>query len=83
MPSLDPEMSCILKQSISSHGVQLHLGDELTKIQTENSNLYVYTKLGKVIPSDLVILAMGVKPNAKLAEKTGLELGITGGIKVT
>jgi rhodanese-related sulfurtransferase len=34
------------------------------------------------LPADMVVLAIGVRPNTQLAQKSGLELGTTGGIKV-
>lgn len=37
---------------------------------------------GKELASDMVIMAAGVKPNVELAVEAGIEIGITGAIKV-
>ena len=40
------------------------------------------TKTGKTHPADLVILALGVRPDTALAKQAGLEIGQRGGIRV-
>ena len=39
-------------------------------------------KSGRTIPAQAVIMAIGVRPETKLAVEAGLEIGETGGIKV-
>lgn len=89
MPNIDIEMASILQHSLRSNGVNLVLGDGLSKIvqndktnPTASENLSVFTKSGKEIKSDLVILALGVKPRIQLAVDAGLEIGENKGIKV-
>ncbi|WAA09570.1 FAD-dependent oxidoreductase [Fervidibacillus albus] len=78
MPHLDQDIAFLVEEHIRENGVNLLLNEEATVI-TDN---YVETKSGTVIDSDLVILATGVKPNTKLAQKIGVELGESGAIKV-
>ena len=47
-----------------------------------NGSLEVHTKSGKVYPADIVILALGVRPDTTLARMAGLEIGERGGIRV-
>ncbi|MGJ9457337.1 FAD-dependent oxidoreductase [Oceanobacillus sp. CF4.6] len=78
MPHLDKDMASRVEQHVTSHGVTLHLNEEVRAI-SENA---VETKNGMVIDSEMVILATGVRPNTKLAEEIGVEFGKSGAIKV-
>ncbi|MFC4022406.1 FAD-dependent oxidoreductase [Oceanobacillus longus] len=78
MPHLDKDMASRVKHHVISHGVTLYLNEEVRTI-SENA---VETKNGMVIDSEMVILATGVRPNKKLAEEIGVELGKSGAIKV-
>ena len=40
------------------------------------------TKSGKIYPADIVILALGVRPDTALAKSAGLQIGERGGIRV-
>ena len=48
----------------------------------EGGALKVQTKSGKTYPADIVILALGVRPDTTLAKAAGLEIGERGGIRV-
>lgn len=78
MPHLDKDMAFRVEEHIRDNGVKLLLNEEAIAI----SDKTVETKSGNVIHSDMVILATGVKPNAKLAEEIGIELGSSGAIRV-
>lgn len=85
MPPIDKEMASILQYSLTKNGINLILGDGLSKIvdrKTETNNLSVFTKSGKEILSDIVVLALGVRPRTKLAEDAGLKIGSTHAIQV-
>jgi NADPH-dependent 2,4-dienoyl-CoA reductase/sulfur reductase-like enzyme/rhodanese-related sulfurtransferase len=83
MPPLDPEMADYAKQRLVSRGVTLALADAVSEFgQGTNASLIVHTKSGKTYEADLVVLAIGVRPEIALARATGLELGERGGIRV-
>ncbi|MEO8631235.1 MAG: FAD-dependent oxidoreductase [Betaproteobacteria bacterium] len=83
MPPLDPEMAAPLLDHLTSKGVQLHLGDGLASIERDGgSGLVVVAESGVRLRADLVILAIGVRPEATLARDTALEIGPRGGIVV-
>ena len=83
MPPLDAEMAAPLKQHLVGKGVQLHLGDGLARIeQGEGTTLVVVSESGARLPADLVILAIGVRPETGLAQAAGLRIGPRGGIAV-
>ncbi|MGB9666130.1 MAG: FAD-dependent oxidoreductase [Candidatus Cryosericum sp.] len=80
---LDPDMAAYAHEEMEIHGVDLHLGDGV-KSFTKNADgtLTVSLASGRQLVADLVILAIGVRPNTQLAEAAGLELGPTRGILV-
>lgn len=74
----DFDMAQILHKEVMDHGVNLIVSDRLQQID-ENSVTLVS---GTTVPADIVVLAIGVQPETSLAVDAGLELGVTGGIKV-
>jgi NADPH-dependent 2,4-dienoyl-CoA reductase/sulfur reductase-like enzyme/rhodanese-related sulfurtransferase len=83
MPPLDPEMARLVERYLVKHGVQLELGDGVAGFQqSANGSLEVLTSSGKKHPADIVILAIGVRPETELAKLAGIELGQRGGIRV-
>jgi rhodanese-related sulfurtransferase len=50
--------------------------------QLEGDAIEVQTSSGKTYPADIVILAIGVRPDTTLAKTAGLKIGDRGGIRV-
>ena len=83
MPPLDPEMARLVERYLVKHGVKLELNDGVAGFErAADGSLAVLTASGKKHPADIVILAIGVKPETALAKMAGLELGQRGGIRV-
>lgn len=83
MPPLDAEMAVPLMEHLAAKGVQLRLGDGLARIEErDGGGLVVVAESGERLPADLVILAIGVRPETMLAKNAGLEIGPRGGIVV-
>ncbi|MBI4529692.1 MAG: FAD-dependent oxidoreductase [Deltaproteobacteria bacterium] len=83
MPPLDPEIAVAVMEHLAAKGVQLHLGDGLARIdQRDGGGLVVVAESGARLPADLVILAIGVRPETTLAKDSGLQIGPRGGIVV-
>ena len=83
MPPLDPEMARLVEDQLEKHGVRLALSDAVAGFrQTKDSALEVLTKSGKAHPADIVIMAIGVRPETALAKMAGIEIGERGGIRV-
>lgn len=82
MPPLDAEMAVTLLQHLREKGVAVKLGDGLSGIAAEGEALTVLTESGARLPADVVILALGVRPETTLARDAGLPLGARGGIAV-
>jgi NADPH-dependent 2,4-dienoyl-CoA reductase/sulfur reductase-like enzyme/rhodanese-related sulfurtransferase len=82
MPPLDPEMAKPVQQHLEEHGVKVALGDGVTGFESQDGQVIVNTKSGARHAGDIVILAIGVRPETALAKAAGLELGGRGGIRV-
>jgi NADPH-dependent 2,4-dienoyl-CoA reductase/sulfur reductase-like enzyme/rhodanese-related sulfurtransferase len=91
MPPLDPEMALLVERYMVRHGVRLELNDSVAGFQqsaprgtglSTDGALEVLTASGKVLPADIVILAIGVRPETALAKMAGIEIGQRGGIRV-
>lgn len=83
MPPLDREMALLVQKKLVEHGVRLELGDGVARFeQTPQGVLEVITASGKAHPAEIVILAIGVRPETGLAKLSGLEIGARGGIRV-
>lgn len=82
MPPLDPEMARPVQTHLEKHGIRLALGDGVAGFEQIDGQLAVKTQSGARHMADLVILAIGVRPDTSLAKKAGLELGPRGGILV-
>lgn len=79
---LDPEMAAPLHQELTLQGVDLQLNTSVTTIETVKDGLAVKLSTGTAISTDIVILAIGVKPEITLAQNAGLTIGSRGGILV-
>jgi NADPH-dependent 2,4-dienoyl-CoA reductase/sulfur reductase-like enzyme/rhodanese-related sulfurtransferase len=75
---LDPELATLVAQEMKSHNVDLRLGASVVSIGSETVEL----SNGQILPAEIVILAIGVRPEIGLAKAAGLEIGVRSGIKV-
>ena len=82
MPVLDREMANLLHQFLQEHSIALWLSDAVSNFRQTDSQLFVGLKSGMELCCDFAVLAIGVKPEVKLAEEAGLEIGSRLGIKV-
>jgi NADPH-dependent 2,4-dienoyl-CoA reductase/sulfur reductase-like enzyme/rhodanese-related sulfurtransferase len=83
MPPLDPEMARFVERYMIRHGVKLELNDGVAGFERRaDGSLEVLTSSGKRHAADIVILAIGVRPETALAKMAGIEIGQRGGIRV-
>jgi NADPH-dependent 2,4-dienoyl-CoA reductase/sulfur reductase-like enzyme/rhodanese-related sulfurtransferase len=75
---LDPEMAFLVATEMRSKGVGLHLGVSASEITSDS----VVLSNGTVLDAELVILAIGVRPEIGLAQAAGLTIGTRKGIQV-
>lgn len=78
---LDFDMASIIHNELERNGVTLKLETALEKIEEQGSSLKVVTNKG-AFDADMVILAIGVKPETKIAQSAGLKLNQRGALIV-
>ncbi len=69
------EMANVVKGELEEKGISLHLGAGISKFEEAGGCLATHLQNGDVIEADLILMAVGVKPNSEIAADAGLELG--------
>jgi NADPH-dependent 2,4-dienoyl-CoA reductase/sulfur reductase-like enzyme/rhodanese-related sulfurtransferase len=84
MPPIDPEIAVVVQDHLAANGVSLHLADGVAKFDQnpDGHTISVITKSGASFSCEMVLLAIGVRPEIALAKEAGLEIGQLGGIRV-
>ncbi len=75
---LDVEMAAPVAVEMRKHGIRVELGAEVARIDAQTVTL----SDGRAIPGELVVMAIGVRPESGLARAAGIEVGSGGGIVV-
>jgi NADPH-dependent 2,4-dienoyl-CoA reductase/sulfur reductase-like enzyme/rhodanese-related sulfurtransferase len=75
---LDPEMATLVAKEMRKYGISLHLGVSAKDVTATT----VVLSDGTVLDAELVIMAIGVRPDTALAKAAGLKIGTRGGIEV-
>ncbi|HEY2495354.1 MAG TPA: CoA-disulfide reductase [Paenibacillus sp.] len=78
----DAEMSNVLIKELEEHEVNLLFSERVQSFQETKTHIEVHLASGKVLTSDMVILAIGVTPDTGFLQESGLELGPRGHIIV-
>ena len=78
----DPEMVAPLHEELRRKGVDLRLSVSVEGIEVHSDFLEARLSDGSVVPCGLVLLAVGVRPETRLAREAGLVIGSSGGILV-
>lgn len=82
MAPLDFEMAQVLHEHIRQNGVRLYLGDGVAEFEDKENSVIVKLQSGKTVSADMVILAIGVRPNSSIAKDAGLTVNMRDGIVV-
>lgn len=80
MAPIDYEMAVLLHAHLLEKGVDLILEDGVKSFQNQGASILLNS--GKEVDADIIIFAIGVRPENKLAKDAGLALGSRGGIQV-
>ena len=82
MNPFDADMAAFIHAEMRRHGVRLALGRSVEGFAEKDGGVDVLLKDEAPLHADMVVLAIGVKPDTRLAGEAGLELGIKGSILV-
>jgi NADPH-dependent 2,4-dienoyl-CoA reductase/sulfur reductase-like enzyme/rhodanese-related sulfurtransferase len=78
LPPLDAEMAVLVADELRSHGVTVETAATVAEVGADSVTLAD----GRVLPADLVVGAIGVRPDIRLAAAAGLDVGPSGGLSV-
>ena len=82
MNPFDADMASFIHNEVRKAGIHLSLGQTVEGFQERNGGVDVLLRDSAPLHADMVILAIGVTPESKLAKDAGLTLGIKGSILV-
>lgn len=81
LPWMEKEMSDVVRNEVKTNKVKLYPGHALQKIHADGPRLQVICS-DLSLEADMVLVAIGIKPNSELASGAGLDLGISNAIAV-
>jgi len=81
LPWMEEELSDVVKKEVETHEVTLYPGHKLQKIDAKGRWLQVICS-DLILEADMVLVAIGIKPNSELASSAGLDLGLSHAIAV-
>ena len=81
MSHMDYDASCFIHNELRANGVKLLFNNVPEKIIKKKDCLEVILSSGKSVMTDMIILALGVTPDSKIAVDAGLEVNEKGAIK--
>lgn len=82
MPNFDADMVTEITDHLVQNEVQIHTDSRVTAIAQDGDRLVVHADNVGEIQADIIIIAIGVTPNAELAADAGLQLGASKAIQV-
>ncbi len=77
---LDQDIALLLGRRLMRRGVSLRLGERVVGFEGDGGRIRRVVTNKTTLEADVVIVAIGVRPNVELAKESGLELGVTGAI---
>jgi len=78
LPLLDRDMALHLENSVRGDDFAVLTGAEAKSFSPEGVELTD----GAFVPAELILLSVGVRAEVDLAKRAGLEIGVTGGVRV-
>jgi NADPH-dependent 2,4-dienoyl-CoA reductase/sulfur reductase-like enzyme len=82
MSTLDPDMGSLVADALRAVGVVLHLDEPVEGFESDAGLLRGVRTPSGLLPADIVVLGLGVRPSTALAAAAGIAVGTTGGIVV-
>lgn len=79
---IDKEIAVIIENHLKAQGINIYLNSQVLSIDHNENISKVNINGGKSAEAEIIILAIGVRPETELAQKAGLKIGKTGGILV-
>lgn len=81
LPWFNEKLSSVIKEEVESNGINMYPGQEIKRIEAGDNTLRVVCSESD-LEGQMVLAAIGIKPNSEIASEGGLELGISNSIAV-
>ncbi|ASC01904.1 CoA-disulfide reductase [Fusobacterium polymorphum] len=78
----DSEISNILEYELVNNGINLMISEKVVEFQEDGNEIIIKLESGKIVTTDMVILSIGVSPDTKFLQGSGINLGEKGHIFV-
>jgi NADPH-dependent 2,4-dienoyl-CoA reductase/sulfur reductase-like enzyme len=82
LTTVDADLGHKVRSELEKNGVRVETGRAVNAIVSENEGLKIIGASGLKVTADMVLVAVGAAPDAKLAQTAGIKTGIGGAIKV-
>ena len=82
LPGMDADMAELVVNELQKHGCKVFTGREVKRILGNDRVNGVKLDSGETLDVSLVVVSVGVRPNTKLAQMAGIQLGKSGAISV-
>lgn len=82
MKTLDDDIATKLETILTDRGVDLHLGESLLEVRMDDGRCRQVVTDAGTYEADIVVLAMGGKPNVAVARDAGCDVGPSGALVV-
>jgi len=81
LPWMQEKLSSIIREEVAANNVKLYPGHKILGIESSGDSLRVLCD-GVTLEADMVLVAIGVKPNSSIAKDAGIDLGLHKSIAV-
>ena len=81
LPRFNEHLASMVREEVERNGVNLHPGHRVAQIEKMGGNLKVVCS-DLAIEGQMVLVSIGVRPNSRIAENAGIDLGIGKSIAV-
>jgi NADPH-dependent 2,4-dienoyl-CoA reductase/sulfur reductase-like enzyme len=79
---LDPDMAADVADAMRAADIDLRLGTAVTGFTVQGGRVTAVQTAAGTVDADIVMIGLGVRPNAELARAAGIGVGESGGIQV-
>jgi NADPH-dependent 2,4-dienoyl-CoA reductase/sulfur reductase-like enzyme len=81
MSTLDRDMGANVAEAMRREGITVRTGERVTGVETDSAGrVRAVATEAETLETDVVVLGLGVQPDARLAQAAGVPLGVTGGV---
>ena len=82
LPGFDSEVSSYMQDELIDNGIMILTGEKVTTIEGKNNKVAKVRTDKRAMKADLIVMAVGIRPNTAIAADCGIELEANKTIKV-